>query len=51
MGASIIPYMGSGEFMPAKVRLIVGSADLLLGIWVVNELRLTVDFGTRYFFA
>ena len=40
--------MGWGGCIPAKGRLISGDSELLLGMEVVWELRLTVDFDERF---
>ena len=39
----------SPRFLPAKVRLIGGGAELHTGSGIVNISRLTVYFGNRYF--
>ena len=49
MRAAVMPIWVGGEFIPAKVRLIRGDAEILLGMEVDGELRVTVDFNSRYF--
>ena len=43
--ATVIPIRRNTDFKPAKVRLHKGDIELLLGIGVVGELRLTVNFN------
>ena len=43
------PYLGRKEFAPTEVRLIGGGAEFPLGVEVATKLRLSVDFGKRYF--
>ena len=44
MGDSI-PIWADGMFQPARVRLIRGKTELLLGMGIIKKLDLTVNFG------
>ena len=49
--AKVTPICFGGKFTPVKVRLIDGDAVLPSRVGVIGKLRLTGDFGNRYFHA
>ena len=47
--STAMPIWVDGDFRPAKIRLINGETELLLGVGIVRKLRLAVDFGCERF--
>ena len=51
VNSEITHILVGGEFAHSEVRVIGGWAELLLRRWALGGLRLTADFGKRYFFG
>ena len=45
MTRTVIPVLAIGTFKPARVGLIEGKAELLLGVDIIRELDITLGFG------
>ena len=47
--STAMPIWAGGDFRPAKIRLINGKTELLLGMDIIRKLRLAVNFGSEQF--
>ena len=47
--STVLPIWATDSFKPARVRLVGGKTELLLGLDIIRKLDITVVFGSDHF--